>query len=317
MSLLHLPPAISTWLAHDPLATSRHLTVPVVALQLLATLRDVGSTTAIAPAADKGRTFRAQRLVRALYVRWIRPHVRSDISQQRLKLLWFVFGYRHLLGISELTALQKLRLISRFLKIDWNVLHSHEPAEIAAVCRALGLRRGKPGEVLLEAGCWNGGSSAKFSLICKELDYSLAVFDSFAGVEEMSEEEKSASFDFSGSYAASVESVRANIRQYGALEVCTFHPGWFADTLAKHPPPFPVRVAYIDCDVATGTHDALNGIVPMLTPDGAIFSQDFHLTPVKRMLRSAETWQPLHRRVPGMQQHTRKLVELRFQEPAR
>ena len=238
------------------------------------------------------KSLRVQRAVRNLYVRLLRPLIHGEIHQQRIKLLWFVFGYRHMFAISSLSTAKKLSLIRRFLKVDWHVLHSHEPAEIASVCKALATRRGRDGEALVEAGCWNGGSSAKYSMICRELNYSLAVFDSFSGVEEMTSEEKASSFDFSGAYAASLDSVRANIARYGDITVCSFHPGWFADTLAKGALSFPVRVAYIDCDVATGTQDALVGIVPKLTDDGAVFSQDFHLSPVRRMLQNPDTCIP-------------------------
>lgn len=140
---------------------------------------------------------------------------------------------------------------------------------------------------MVEAGCFNGGSAAKFSILCKELGYALHVYDSFEGVEPLTEEEKSVSYDFSGKYAASQEKVRANIQRFGEIDICVFHKGWFADTIA-HGVPHPIRVAYIDCDVTKGTQEALQGILPAVTQDGRVFSQDFHIKPVREMLRSRD-----------------------------
>jgi O-methyltransferase len=129
---------------------------------------------------------------------------------------------------------------------------------------------------MVEAGCFNGGSSAKFSIACSLLGYDLHVYDSFAGVEP-------GDHDFSGQYAASEGLVRQNITNYGEIGICSFHKGWFSDTLAKGCP-YSVGIAYIDCDIAKGTREALEGIVPALAQDGWIFSQDFHIGPVRNML---------------------------------
>ena len=125
-------------------------------------------------------------------------------------------------------------------------------------------RRARSNEGFVEAGCWNGGSTAKFSLICKRYGYGLHVFDSFLGVKE---------WDYA--YAAKEMNVKNNIARYGALEVCTFHPGWFR--YLGDDSSFPVRMVYIDCDVPQGTLEVLSGIMPALVEDGVIYSQDYHL----------------------------------------
>ena len=67
------------------------------------------------------------------YVRFIRPHISQKINQQRLKLIWNVWGYRPILVMSHMSLIDKLRLVSRFILIDWNIVHAHLPAEIAIV----------------------------------------------------------------------------------------------------------------------------------------------------------------------------------------
>lgn len=250
--------------------------------------------------------------MRSLYIRYVRGQIASEISRQRLKLAWFAWGYWPLLFVKTLSVGRRMELIARFLKVDWSIEHAHRPSEISAVCAALAERRAVPGEVLVEAGCYLGGSSAKFSIICARLGYALRIYDSFEGVEAMPAADKAGTYDFSGHYAASEEIVRANLREYGDLSVCSLHKGWFADTLATCPVQQPVRVAYIDCDLAKGTREALSGIVPSLTNDGWIFSQDFHIGPVVEALSDTNTWQTVGANVPTIRRLGERLASIRF-----
>lgn len=255
----------------------------------------------------------ATRVLRRLYQRWIRSRVRDPLLKQRLKLMWFVWGYRHVLGMREVSVVNRLRLIARFVRVDWNIEHAHTPEEIAHVCLAIGARRARRGEVVVEAGCWLGGSSAKFSIACRMFGYELRVYDSFAGVERLTSDEIGGGFDFSGTYVASENLVRSNVARFGVAEVCSFHPGWFAETLARTPLTVPVRVAYIDCDLAKGTREALAGIVPVLSLDGAIFSQDYHIEPVSTLLAHEATWQPYSKGLPLTRRLTSRLAKLSFE----
>ena len=255
--------------------------------------------------------------MKSLYVRWIRPRLRREIDQQRLKLVTLdMWGYWRLLGMRGLPLGKRLHVLRRFLAIDWNVVHGHKPSEISEVCRTLAHRPARTGECVVEAGCWQGGSSAKFSVLCQLLGYRLRIYDSFQGVEPMSEEEKKNTYDFSGEYAAPEDLVRKHLEAYGRPEVCSLHPGWFADTLAKEPVDDPVRVAFIDCDVAKGTREALEGIVPGLVEDGTIFSQDFHIKPVRQLLKSDDLWTGLGRDRPVVERVVRNMARLCFPGPA-
>src|SRR5206468_12874062 len=131
---------------------------------------------------------------------------------------------------------------------DWNFPHAHKPREVVAVLRSIAERPVRAGEIVVEAGCWMCGSTAKFSVFCHEFGFELHVYDSFEGVESRTAAEGSSN-DFSGQYRAQLDRVREHVREYGAIEVCHFHKGWFADTLAGQPPQMPVRGVYIDCDL--------------------------------------------------------------------
>jgi O-methyltransferase len=173
-------------------------------------------------------------------------------------------------------------------------------------------RPARAGEIMVEAGCWQGGSTAKFSLACRLLGYQLHVYDSFEGVEELSPEMKLRSYDYSGEYKASEQLVREHLARHGAVDTCTIHKGWFAETLAIRPVTAPVRVVYIDCDLARGTREVLQGTVGRLVPDGWVFSQDYHIQPVRELLHDPSSWDALGHGIPTIRWRRGKLAALRF-----
>lgn len=267
------------------------------------------------PAAEPRRPSRLHELLHQGWERWIVPRIRDPLLRQRLKLLYYAYGYVGLFGVPGLSLRERVGLLARFLRVDWYVLHAHLPAEIVEITRVLAERRGRPGEIMVEAGCWQGGSSAKFSLVCRLRGYRLRIYDSFQGVEELTPEHQAKEWDFGGQYAAPEQRVLENVRRYGAPEVCETRPGWFSETLARGPVDHPVRVAYIDCDLGKGTLEALQGVVPSLVPDGWIFSQDYHIEPVRRVLHDPETWRPLGRGAPRIRVLGRYLASLRLDVP--
>lgn len=263
----------------------------------------------------EGSSNNVNRIVRQWYVRWIRPHIREGIHRQRLKLLYFAWGYWPVLLIRTLAFRDRVRLVVRFLEVDWNILNAHHPCEIAVICKALAERPARPGEIMLEAGCWQGGSSAKFSVASKMLGYQLRVYDSFEGVEELPPEMKQKSYDYSGEYSASEPLVRQHLAEYGEIGVCSFHKGWFAETLATNPVTVPIRVVYIDCDLAKGTKEALAGTIHSLVSDGWVFSQDFHIAPVRELLHDPATWKQFGKSTPIIKPVCGNLASLRFSKP--
>ncbi len=246
--------------------------------------------------------------VRGLYVRWVRPRLRSEIQRQRVKLAYDGWGYVHLLGLRSLSVPERVRLITQFLAIDWNIVHGHKPREIVAVCAAIASREARDDEAIVEAGCWQGGSSTKLSLVGARLGYHLHIYDSFQGVERVDED----GYDFGGEYASPEHVLRTNLARYGDASVCTIHKGWFRDTLGREPLEFRVRVAYIDCDLAKGTREALQGIVPALASDGVVFSQDVQIRSVRELLSDPTTWADLGRAIPVTRHVYRNLARLEF-----
>jgi O-methyltransferase len=194
------------------------------------------------------------------------------------------------------------------------VLHGHRPSEIASAAILLAARPPNSTEIMVEAGCWRGGSTAKFSVLCARFGFRLKVYDSFEGVERLSESDLKTEWNFSGQYSASEQVVLSNLQQFGCIEVCELHKGWFSETLAKQRISESIRVAYVDCDLAKGTFEALTGILPALAADGYVLSQDFHIAPVRRMLLDDATWQRLRVQRPNFTQESVHMVRLNWHD---
>jgi O-methyltransferase len=233
------------------------------------------------------------------YRKYIRPVFKNHMHRQRIKMLYDVWFYLPLLGVEGLGFVQKVVLIFKMIRIDWNVLIGSKPAEVVPVLKDLMSRRAQPNEVFIEAGCWFGGSTSKFSLVCKLFGYEVHVYDSFQGVKE-----------WNYLFAAPQKAVESNIAKYGELSVCFFHAGWFSETFLDGPVPFPVRMVYIDCDVAGPTKEVMNGVLPALVRDGVIYTQDYHLDDVKEMFADPKTWTDLHVPPPTLKPIIRNLARI-------
>ncbi len=181
-------------------------------------------------------------------------------------------------------ALSRLWFIIRCLYISLRLESPHSQQEILAFTRMMLLA---PPGVIVEAGCFKGSSTAKFSLIAKRLNRTLVVFDSFQGIPENREDHKR---DFSGnpicfaggSYAGTIEEVVTNVDRYGHVDACRFVRGWFVDTM----PTFkePIAAAYLDVDLVSSTQTCLKYLYPLIMPGGFLTSQDGHLPLVVNVL---------------------------------
>jgi len=252
---------------------------------------------------------------RKIYDPWILPWLRYLLPQRLRRYVLgvpiYLWGYRKIFLIKNLSMREKAYLIRRFLKIDINTQHAHQACEIVAITDAFFTRRAYPGEIMVEAGCWQGGSSAKFSILCKLQGYELHIYDSFEGVEETDQD----GHDFSGEYAASEDLVVRNITRFGEISVCRLIPGWFVDTLAAQGiGPFVVRLVYIDCDLAKGTNEVLQGVMPSLSSDGIIFSQDYQIPVVRQLLHDSDTWRKFARPLPVIRPCCHNLVKISFEQ---
>jgi O-methyltransferase len=195
--------------------------------------------------------------------------------------------------IPNISAKQKLHIIKQLYVISLNVDSPHEQDEILDFIRTiLTLPLDRKG-VIVEAGCFKGGSTAKFSLAAEITGRTLVVFDSFEGIPANDEPHGknifggNASFK-KGDYCGALQEVKSNVAKFGNIGCCRFIKGWFDDTM----PDFkePIAAMYLDVDLASSTRTCLKYLYPLLEKGGAIYSQDAHLPLVIDVFNDDEFW---------------------------
>lgn len=127
--------------------------------------------------------------------------------------------------------------------------------------------------VVVECGCWLGGTSANLSLICDIVGRDLIVYDSYEGLPIPAPNDKYASPTGVGYLRGEIEVVKANVRRHGAIDRCEFRKGWFADTLPNHREP--IVLCYLDVDYQASLHDCVLNLWPHLTPQGYLFIDEY------------------------------------------
>ena len=196
-------------------------------------------------------------------------------------------------GIPGLCMAEGRNLLGSMQRVSDSVPCGHSEEEMLRVVTAI---VGTPAEVqgvVVECGCWKGGSSAKMSLAAGLAKRQMFVFDSFQGIpandQGFSRTIHGQAVAFKeGDYVADIDQVRDNIATFGNLSVTTLSPGWFEDTLPGFP--HPVAVAYLDVDLASSTMTCMRYLWPRLSPGGIIFSQDGHITAVLDALDDEDWW---------------------------
>ncbi len=232
----------------------------------------------------KAKTFLKSRLPRPVY-----EGLRLAKNPQDLKSA-LRFATSADLQVPMATRLNVLR---RMFRTTFSIECPHTQEEVLRFMEdILQLPPEVPGCVI-EAGCYKGGSTAKFSLAAKLADRKLMVFDSFEGIPEHSEDHGKNIFGDEaafppGSYKGALEEVQSNVERFGEPSVCTYVKGWFDDTL----PGFdePVAAVYLDVDLASSTKTCLKYLYPLLQPGGVLFSQDGHLPLVLKVFRDKAFW---------------------------
>jgi O-methyltransferase len=189
---------------------------------------------------------------------------------------------------------QRLQILRQMYVISSRVRCPHIEAEILSfISTILSLPTSVNG-FLVEAGCFKGGSTAKFSLAAELAHRDLVVFDSFCGLPTHSESHDKTIYGAqiglrSGAYSGALEEVKANVAKFGKIERCRFIQGWFDDTM----PHFhePIAAAYVDVDLVSSTKTCLKYLFPLLQPGGVLFSQDGHLPLVIDVFDDDSFWE--------------------------
>lgn len=195
---------------------------------------------------------------------------------------------------SPTTLGQRVRLVGAFYRISYRVDCPHTEHELIAIAKYILDLGSTVRGVIVEAGAFHGGSTAKLSLVARLCDRQLAVFDSFEGMPENSETHGKSIYGRAhafpkGSHAVGLEEVRQNVATHGDISRCRFFKGWLNETL----PTFkePVAAACMNVDLVQSTKDCLRYLYPLTEPGGVIFSQDAHFPWIIELLNDAEFWE--------------------------
>ena len=169
------------------------------------------------------------------------------------------------------------RMLREFRNIDRQLRCLHSEGEILFMADCL-LRNSVSGP-MVECGCYQGGSSAKLSLVARVLSKQLYICDSFQGLPAVPEDDgvyhqidgQLAQFK-SGEFAASLATVEANIRRLGDISRCEFVAGLFADALVdlEISPCF----VFMDVDLISSARDCIRYLWPRLRSGAKFFTHE-------------------------------------------
>ena len=230
-------------------------------------------------------------------IRYAADRVSTEAAAARYEEMFLRNGEKSLYDRSV-----RLSILERFKRIDREMNIRTTPTDGLFLAEAL-LSIECPGAVV-ECGCFNGGSTAKLSIIAKITGRQLYVYDSFEGLPEADayntyDLHARRSLDWVkerhwkvGQYAAALDMVKANIERYGEAAVCHFIKGWFSETLVNGLPP-EVAFAFTDVDLPSSARECLLYIWPRLSEGGAFFSHDIAYIKVLQAFNDERLWKEI------------------------
>jgi O-methyltransferase len=239
------------------------------------------------------------------------PRVRSALRalRDRLDRLCFVAA-----GPGRLSVADRARISKEFRQIGRHVVSAHTEGELLSVAaRMLALPTDVNGAIV-EAGCYQGASTAKLSIVAEFLGRKLVVFDSFRGIPPNEEDDgRKSAFGEStrfpaGAFAGSLQPVNQNVTNYRRIDRCQFIEGWFDDTMPQFH--MPIACGYLDVDLPSSTATCLRSLYPLLSPGGFLISQDAHLPAVVDVIEDVKSWESISVAKPRIERtrHKRLLI---------
>jgi hypothetical protein len=213
--------------------------------------------------------------------------------------VWFLFTNRNIRQGYGMTWPRLFRLTYRMYRNTTRIATGTSyRAHLAVLAKLVEVPPEVEG-VVVECGCYLGGSTANLSLICEALGRELVVYDSFEGLPEGDARDRVPNETSAGLLAGPLEEVRANVERFGALGVCRFRKGWFDETLPSHREP--IVACYLDVDFQMSIHQCLVNLWPHLVDEGYLFTDDYPRLALCAVFFSEEFWRrEFDRPPPGL-----------------
>ena len=201
----------------------------------------------------------------------------------------------------------KIRLIYKMARNNRRILTaSHFIEHLIMATQILRVPRAVEGCVV-ECGSFKGGSAANLSLICDLCDRKLQIFDSFAGLPEPSDTDRSHllvdlhevhSYG-KGAYRGALQEVQDNISKSGKISACNFNVGYFDQTL----PHFSQKcvLVFLDVDLVDSLETCFTYLWPLLQDGCYLFTHEAHHLEIASFFFNEEWWRTkMHCRAPGL-----------------
>ncbi|GHT21520.1 hypothetical protein FACS189419_02550 [Planctomycetales bacterium] len=202
---------------------------------------------------------------------------------------------RRILGKQAEQYITTFRIIHKEVKCDHNP--SYVLNFLVEILKQEPNSKRFPDACFVEAGCFKGGSSAKFSHFVSMLGRDLYLFDSFEGLPDNTEDHKESVEGYSiknwfdgGQFLGTLDEVKSNITQFGKIDCCRFEKGWFENTMPNFNKP--ILAAFIDVDLASSTLTCMKYLYPLLVPGGVIVSEDGDFPLVIDVFKKSSDWLP-------------------------
>lgn len=166
-------------------------------------------------------------------------------------------------------------------------------AHLVMAMKLLEIRPDVQGDVV-ECGCWKGGATVNLSLICKITGRKLKVYDSFEGLPPPVDGDVIAEKTFKkgfipGIFGGTLDEVQGNVIRLGAYDVCSFHKGWFENTLPDHEGS--IVMMFLDVDFYASLHDCLLNLWPSVVEGGFVFLDEYLNLPYCAVFFSEKYWE--------------------------
>jgi len=201
---------------------------------------------------------------------------------------WFGLNKRYLHSDYQVTFRRGLLFVHRLWRNTRRIeTGTSYKAHVAMAAKLLQMPASQPG-VVVECGCWNGGTSANLSLICEFVGRDLIIYDSFEGLPAATDGDRHAHVGSEGMYCGDLETVRANVERYGSIDRVRFVKGWFSDTLPSHDEP--IALMFLDVDYQASLHDCIVNRWPHLAPKGYCFIDEVVLLDYCGLFWSESFW---------------------------
>lgn len=168
-------------------------------------------------------------------------------------------------------------------------------AHLAMAVKLFELPPTEPG-VVVECGCFRGGTTANLSLMCEAVGRKLVVYDSFEGLPPATIGDKYATPAGTGFLSAGLEQVRRHVEAHGAPDVCSYVKGWFSETTPHHAEP--IALMFLDVDYQASLTDCILNLWPKLNERGYCFIDEFVLNDYCALFWSERFWAEHFSRTP-------------------